>query len=419
MPSSYVALLVILQWMLLLDTSHAGVNRASGSFSGDGTQYTLTDPNNGNCNFMAFPEEARTKYAALNTPQFKSTANCGRCAQVSCVDDKCQGAKKQSEIVYIMDQCPGCAHGDLDLSPDVFESITGHQNDRVTIQWKFVDCPIQSNMQFCLKSGSNPFWTAVQPTNFVSGVKSLQVNGKVTKMVDSAFYFLLDGNSVDQADLGSLQITVESVNGEKIKQTVSLADGGCVKASAQFSRGTPDTSADFEEAPEVDSAKEEAGVIVTDLPAATPTSSPPSSSESSGSEATSTRPTLLRSAEPSPSPSPPPSSPSSSASSTPVASAANPVGSSDDEPVHYANTSTGDTENTTSPAIIVLSALACLCVIVLIGLAIRLKIKRRKEKQNDLDATYVSDVPRTIVYVHSYDEFPSPTLSPEADKAVW
>ncbi|KAG3005570.1 hypothetical protein PC123_g18304, partial [Phytophthora cactorum] len=92
----------------------------SATYEGYGTVYTLSSPSDGNCNFMSWPDDAVTKYAALNTEQWEETMNCGRCAEVSCTDASCSG--ETSEIVYIMDQCPGCAYGDLDLSPDVFES---------------------------------------------------------------------------------------------------------------------------------------------------------------------------------------------------------------------------------------------------------------------------------------------------------
>ncbi|GLE07052.1 hypothetical protein PINS_up016921 [Pythium insidiosum] len=186
----------------------AAVERTAGEFVGEGTQYTLTEPSNGNCNFMAFPEAATRKYAALNTPQFEATKNCGRCAEVKCIDDRCTAdAKAKSEVVYIVDQCPGCAHGDLDLSPDVFRSVTGLTSHRLKVQWRFVDCPVQGSIKYCLKNGSNEFWAAIQPTHAVAGIRSVEVNGQPTKMVDSAYYFLLDGQSSVKTDLGNLKIT--------------------------------------------------------------------------------------------------------------------------------------------------------------------------------------------------------------------
>ncbi|KAF4028850.1 Lytic transglycosylase [Phytophthora infestans] len=205
---------------------------ASTTYEGYGTVYTLGTPSSGNCNFMSWPDAAVTKYAALNAEQWEETMNCGRCAEVSCTDASCSG---QSEIVYIMDQCPGCAYGDLDLSPDVFESITGQSYTKLSIEWKFVDCPISNNVQYCLKTGSSGFWVAVQPTNCASGVKSLSINGQETSVIDSAYYFLIDGSGESVADLSSLSISMIGVNGEVLEETLSLTADECTEGSSQFS----------------------------------------------------------------------------------------------------------------------------------------------------------------------------------------
>ncbi|KAE8970544.1 hypothetical protein PR001_g27177 [Phytophthora rubi] len=206
---------------------------ASTTYEGYGTVYTLSAQSDGNCNFMSWPDAAVTKYAALNAEQWEETMNCGRCAQVSCTDASCAG--QSSEIVYIMDQCPGCAYGDLDLSPDVFESITGQSYTKLSIEWELVDCPVSNNVQYCLKTGSSEFWVAVQPANFVSGVQSLSINGQETALIDSAYYFLIDGSGESVADLNSVSISLTGVNGEVLEETVSLSADACTTSNSQFS----------------------------------------------------------------------------------------------------------------------------------------------------------------------------------------
>ncbi|KAF4316724.1 hypothetical protein JM18_008162 [Phytophthora kernoviae] len=216
-----IALLLAVQYSCIATVS------ASTTYEGYGTVYTLSSPSSGNCNFMSWPSDATTKYAALNVDQWDETMNCGRCAEVSCTDSSCSG--QSSEIVYIMDQCPGCSYGDLDLSPDVFESITGQSYTKLGIEWKFVDCPISKNVEYCLKTGSSEFWVAVQPANFVSGVESLKINGQGTNMVDSAYYFLIDGSGKSIADLSSVSISLTGVNGEVLEETVSLSADACTE----------------------------------------------------------------------------------------------------------------------------------------------------------------------------------------------
>lgn len=203
-------------------------------FTGDGTAYTLGQLSAGNCNMMMSGFSlASTNYAAINSEQWDELANCGRCAEVSCADDKCAD-QSTSVVVQILDQCPECKYGDLDLSPTVFETITGSSPARYAIKWKFVDCPIAGNVNVCLKSGSNAYWTAVQPANVRTGVASLSINGAATTMLGSAYYYLLDGQSTSQTDLSSVTVSITDVYGQTIEETVSLSDGECTEGSSQF-----------------------------------------------------------------------------------------------------------------------------------------------------------------------------------------
>lgn len=70
--------------------------------------------------------------AALNGSQY-SKANCGRCAAVK--------GPLGTVTVKIMDKCPGCGFGDLDLSQTAFEKIAKIADGRVKITWNFVTCP--------------------------------------------------------------------------------------------------------------------------------------------------------------------------------------------------------------------------------------------------------------------------------------
>lgn len=70
--------------------------------------------------------------AAINDEQY-SSENCGRCALVS--------GPKGTVTVVVLDKCPGCDSGDLDLSEQAFEKIASTSAGRVAITWSFVDCP--------------------------------------------------------------------------------------------------------------------------------------------------------------------------------------------------------------------------------------------------------------------------------------
>ncbi|KAG3112033.1 hypothetical protein PI124_g10517 [Phytophthora idaei] len=200
-------------------------------YEGDGTSYTLGDISSGNCNFMSAIPTASTNYAALNNDQWDNLANCGRCAEVSCIDDQCAD-QTTTAIVQILDRCPECSSGDLDLSPTVFKHITGSDPSRLTIRWKFVDCPNPGNIEVCLKSGSNGYYVAVQPTNTLVGVETVTINGESTTMVDSAYYYLIESTS--DVDLTSVAVSITSVEGETVEGTYSLTADECVDTNQQF-----------------------------------------------------------------------------------------------------------------------------------------------------------------------------------------
>ncbi|KAL4086070.1 hypothetical protein PRIC1_014692 [Phytophthora ramorum] len=200
-------------------------------YEGDGTSYTLGDVSSGNCNFMSAIPTASANYAALNNDQWDGLANCGRCAEVSCIDDQCAD-QTTTAIVQILDRCPECSSGDLDLSPTVFSNITGSDPSRLTIRWRFVDCPNPGTIEVCLKTGSNGYYVAVQPTNTLVGVETVTINGESTAMVDSAYYYLIESTS--EVDLTAVSVSITSIEGETVEGTYSLTAGACVDTNKQF-----------------------------------------------------------------------------------------------------------------------------------------------------------------------------------------
>jgi expansin (peptidoglycan-binding protein) len=118
--------------------------------SGEGTYYDATGA--GACLFDPSPDALDV--AALNAEDWDGSAWCGACADVS--------GPSGSVRVRIVDLCPECKSGDLDLSPQAFEQIAERQLGRVEISWTFVACDVTGNVAYRFKDGSNQWWTAVQ-----------------------------------------------------------------------------------------------------------------------------------------------------------------------------------------------------------------------------------------------------------------
>ncbi len=200
------------------------------NFIGDGTAYTLGSIESGNCNFMFSGFiNASTNYAAINNEQWDGLRNCGRCARVQCVDQRC--TNKQSAIVQILDRCPECKFGDLDLSPSIFKELTGSDPSRYKIQWEFIRCPITGNIKYCFNRGSNNYWTAIQPTNFADGIYKMKINNMDTSITPDAYYYLSNKQWINTSDV---DIELTDINGYIINDRLSLSIGSCTDGSMQF-----------------------------------------------------------------------------------------------------------------------------------------------------------------------------------------
>lgn len=110
------------------DAATAGDDAAVGpEYSGEATYYDADGT--GACGFAASND---FMVAAINDEQY-SKANCGKCVEVT--------GPNGTVVVRIVDKCPGCDSGDLDLSQTAFSKIAKLSAGRVKITWHFVACP--------------------------------------------------------------------------------------------------------------------------------------------------------------------------------------------------------------------------------------------------------------------------------------
>ncbi|KAG0258754.1 hypothetical protein BGZ95_004880 [Linnemannia exigua] len=87
----------------------------------------------GACEFP-FINSAMDMIAALNKPDFGNFARastspaCGQCLQVT--------GPNGTVTVQVVDMCPGCKSGDVDLTPGAFAKIASLDAGRVRISWR-------------------------------------------------------------------------------------------------------------------------------------------------------------------------------------------------------------------------------------------------------------------------------------------
>jgi expansin len=108
-------------------SSDASDAAAETVYSGQATYYDADGT--GACGFKATPNDLDV--AALNGSQYKKSW-CGQCVLVT--------GPKGMVKVRIVDLCPGCASGGLDLSEQAFGAIAAVSAGRVKITWHVVPC---------------------------------------------------------------------------------------------------------------------------------------------------------------------------------------------------------------------------------------------------------------------------------------
>ena len=195
---------------------------ASPERSGEGTYYDADG--SGNCGFPATPDDLMV--AALNDPDYDNAAWCGACAAVT--------GPIGEVTVRIVDRCPECASGDLDLSPQAFDAIAVHADGRVPITWRVVPCEIAGPIVYHFKDGSNPWWTAIQVRNHRHPIARLEasVDGAWRELGREQYNYFVDASGLGE---GPFTLRVTDVHGNVIEDSgIPLLDDADAPGASQL-----------------------------------------------------------------------------------------------------------------------------------------------------------------------------------------
>jgi len=120
---------------------------------GEATYYAATGA--GACSFDSSPNDLMV--AAMNAVDYNNAFYCGAYLEVT--------GPNAVITLRIIDLCPGCSAGDLDLSREAFAQIAPLYLGRVPISWRVISPAIAGPIAYHFKDGSNQWWTAVQIRN--------------------------------------------------------------------------------------------------------------------------------------------------------------------------------------------------------------------------------------------------------------
>lgn len=195
---------------------------AAATHSGEATYYDADG--SGNCSFPATPNDLMV--GAMNAVDYANSAVCGSCVRID--------GPAGSVDVRIVDQCPECPQGDIDLSPEAFAQIAAIELGRVPIEWTYIPCPVDGPIVYHFKDGSNQWWTAVQIRNHRHAIERFEVrDGEAwveVPRVDYNFFVKDDGMGE-----GPFRFRVTDVLGNVVEDDgIPLLDDADAPGTTQF-----------------------------------------------------------------------------------------------------------------------------------------------------------------------------------------
>lgn len=198
----------------------------TGTYSGTSTFYG-GNLSGGNCMFNNYTLPSGLYGTAYSGAVWNNAAKCGACIEVT--------GPTHTITAMIVDQCPECAQGHLDLFPDAFTAVGG-TDGTVSTSYKFVECGITSPIVVRNKEGTSNSWFSMQVINHNQPVKSLEVstNGgsswQATTRRDYNYFEQASGFGVDW-----MKVRVTSTTGEQIiVSRVNSTANACFTAASNF-----------------------------------------------------------------------------------------------------------------------------------------------------------------------------------------
>lgn len=191
---------------------------------GPATYYTFAD-GSGACSFPPTPNDLLV--AAMNAPDYGNSEPCGSCLLIQGPDG--------DVTVRVVDLCPECPVGHVDLSPEAFELIAPLSAGIVDVTWQYIPCNVTGPIRYFFKDGSNQWWTAVQIRNHRHAIDRFEYQeaGGAWIEVDRVDYnFFVETSGMGP---GPYTFRVTDIHGAVLTDSnITFVEAGEVDGAAQF-----------------------------------------------------------------------------------------------------------------------------------------------------------------------------------------
>jgi expansin (peptidoglycan-binding protein) len=180
--------------------------------SGEATHYVL-QPGDGNCSYPA--ADTDQLYVALPPAEYGAAAACGSYLEITGPDG--------SVTAEVVDQCPDCQSGHIDLGEQAFARIAPLAAGLVPVTYHtIIDPPLPAPLSLRVKEGSSAYWLALLPIDNGNPVTSVRVSSPSKGWQDMAHasynYWLAPSGmgpgpfTVQLTDSAGHQVTVTGIS---------------------------------------------------------------------------------------------------------------------------------------------------------------------------------------------------------------
>ncbi|HOU68124.1 MAG TPA: expansin EXLX1 family cellulose-binding protein [Paludibacteraceae bacterium] len=161
-------------------------------FEGEGTQYGgIAGSNGGNCGI--YVEEGDFHHCAMNHIQYDSSSACGGCVRV---------LGPMGEITLkVVDRCPECKLGDIDLSTQAFAEIAQMKDGRIPIKWQFIPCDAGDDIKVLFAPGTSPYFFKALFYNLryrIAKVEYKKSDGSYSEINREMYNYFVEQGGIDE-----------------------------------------------------------------------------------------------------------------------------------------------------------------------------------------------------------------------------
>ena len=192
---------------------------------GEGTYYGgIAGTSGGHCSLPVAADNMM--HVAMNAADYNGSSSCGACVEIT--------GPNGTITATVVDECPECAKGDIDMTEEAFSMVADVIDGRVDISWEYVACDLAKNISINFKEGSSVYWTAVQFRDIEHAVNKVEYqlnNGEWKEIERKDYNYFVNAEGITSP----MYLRATSVLGEELVfEAITLDTSKNYESALQF-----------------------------------------------------------------------------------------------------------------------------------------------------------------------------------------